>query len=133
MTLIHWLNQFPPFIEEVTEQICRQLAGRAITQDTGEDGVITGEVCGFRLVWPLNLEFADCVGLTCAIPFSAFGVATGTARSADGQEVTFTREGPVFGTVDIAFPDSEWSLEAYLRIYPDITRVVHVESVEFDD
>ena len=130
MSLIHWLNQHPVFIEEVTFQVQEDMTGRPMEQATGAEG-LTGEIIGFKLILPLHLEFAECVGLTCAIPFKAVGVATVRCQSPAGEEFTFTREGQVYGVVDVRFPERGWSPDAYLRMYPHIERIVSVESVEF--
>lgn len=130
MHLIEWLNQHPPFMEEVASQIREQLLGKAITHGL-EKGIQEGTVTEFLLTGPLVLEFADCVGLTCSIPFHGKGVATGITAE-DGDSFT-TPEGDVFGYVDIAVPEAAWGVEAYLRMYPHIERVVSVESVEFNN
>ena len=130
MHLIEWLNQHPPFMEEVASQIREQLLGKAITHGL-EKGIQEGTVTEFLLTGPLVLEFADCVGLTCSIPFHGRGVATGIMAE-DGDSFT-TPEGDVFGYVDIAVPEAAWGAEAYLRMYPHIERVVSVESVEFNN
>ena len=130
MSLIHWLNQHPVFIEEVTSQVQEDMTGRPMEVAAGAEGP-SGEVIAFRLILPLQLDFAECVGLTCAIPFKALGVATGRTQSPAGEEITFTREGQVHGIVDVRFPEGGWSPDAYLRMYPHIERIVSVESVEF--
>ncbi|MES2469443.1 MAG: hypothetical protein V4675_19215 [Verrucomicrobiota bacterium] len=130
MHLIQWLNQHPPFIEEVESQIREQLPGRAITHGL-EEGIQEGTVTEFQLSGPLVLEFAECVGLTCSIPFHGRGVATGITAE-DGEPFT-TPEGDVFGYVDVAFPEEGWGVEAYLRMYPRIERAVCVEPVEFNN
>ncbi|MES2466406.1 MAG: hypothetical protein V4675_03810 [Verrucomicrobiota bacterium] len=130
MSLIPWLNQHPVFIEEVTFQVQEDMIGRPI-ELTSEEASHAGEVIAFKLILPLQLDFADCVGLTCAIPFKAIGLATGRCQSPSGGDFTFTREGQVHGVVDVRFPEGGWSPEAYLRMYPHIERIVSVESVEF--
>lgn len=129
MHLINWLNEYPPFIEEVSDQVREAMKGRAISHGL-PDGKAEGEVTAFRLTAPLVLEFADCVDLTCAIPFRCSGVATGIAE--DGSVFT-TAEGSVHGIVDTRFPDDKWSMEAYLRMYPHIERIVSVDAVEFEN
>lgn len=130
MSLIHWLNQHPVFIDEVTFQVQEDMTGRPI-EESSKEGSPTGEVIAFKLLLPLQLDFAECVGLTCAIPFKAVGVATGRHKSPSGDDITFTRDGQVHGVVDVRFPEEGWSPEAYLRMYPHIERIVSVESVEF--
>ena len=130
MHLIAWLNQHPPFVEEVKSQIREQMLGRAITHGL-EEGIQEGTVTEFQLSGPLVLEFAECVGLTCSIPFHGRGVATGITAE-DGEPFT-TPEGDIFGCVDVAFPEERWGVEAYLRMYPHIERVVCVESVELNN
>ena len=130
MSLIHWLNQHPVFIEEVTSQVQAEMLGRAMDH-AATQGTTIGEVTAFKLLLPLQLDFAECVDLTCAIPFKAVGLATGRTRLLDGRMISFTREGQVHGVVDVRFPESGWSPEAYLRMYPHIERIVSVESVEF--
>lgn len=132
MSLIAWLNQHPVFIEEVSFQVEQDLKGRPIHQ-SGEMGALSGAVTAFKLLLPLQLDFAECVALTCAIPFQAVGLATGVAQLSDGTETTFTRKGHVHGIVDVRFPEEGWSPEAYLRMYPHIERIVEVESVEFTE
>ncbi|MDB6072332.1 MAG: hypothetical protein JWL81_3503 [Verrucomicrobiales bacterium] len=132
MSLIHWLNQHPVFIEEVTFQVQDDMKGRPIHQ-TSEAGNLKGEVTDFKLLLPLQLDFAECLGLTCAIPFKATGVATGQGLLPGGKTVNFTREGQVYGVVDVRFPEGGWSPEAYLSMYPHIERIVSVESVEFTE
>jgi len=126
MSLIHWLNQHPDFIEEVTAQVVEAMVGRPFTK-ADSAGEPTIPISHFRMLLPIQLEFAECVGSTCAIPFQANGIAVGK----DGEE-EFSRRGLVHGVVDVAFPEVGWSQDAYLRMYPHIERVVSVENVEFE-
>lgn len=127
---IEWLNQHPAFVEEVESQIREQLLGKSITHGL-EKGIQEGTVTEFRLTGPLVLEFTECVGLTCSIPFHGRGMAADITAE-DGGPFS-TSEGDVFGYVDVAFPDVGWGGEAYLRMYPRIERVVCVESVDFNN
>lgn len=131
MSLISWLNQHPVFIEEVTLQVEENMKGREIRRLTDE-GETPGVIVTFKLLLPIQLEFAECVGLACSIPFTARGLATGTGDCPQRIQKTFTRKGHVRGIVNVSFPSDAWSPDAYLRMYPHIERIVVVESVEFD-
>lgn len=131
MSLISWLNQHPVFIEEVTFQVEDAMKGREIAQ-LPQEGSGQGIITQFRLLMPITLQFAECVGCTCAIPFEASGIATGESATDSATKTAFTRRGKVFGVVDVRFPSDSWSPDAYLRMYPHIERLVVVESVEFE-
>ena len=116
MSLIHWLNQHPVFIKEVTFQVQEEMAGRPIEPSSEESG-LTGEVIAFKLILPLQLDFAGCVGLTCAIPFKAVGVATGRCPSPSGGEITFRKENPArgFGSKPETLPGASHSISITMR------------------
>ena len=76
------------------------------------------------------MAFAECVGLTCAIPFRAVGLATGLAPLLEGRKIISTRKGYLHNIVDVRFPEERWSPEAYPRMYPHIE---HIGGVEFEE
>ena len=80
----------------------QDLKGRPINQSGGQ-GSLSGKATAFNLLLTLQLAFAECAGLTCAIPFRAVGLATGLAPLSEGREITSTRKDHLHGIVDFAF------------------------------
>ena len=127
MNIIEWLTHYPPFIAEVAAKIEVELRGISISA-----GRFSGLIEDVIFTSPLDFEPGECVGSTCAVAFSGRYKVSGTGKDDQGAMATITKEGSLFGYVDVAYPEAAADAVPFEGIYQQIERAVSVEETGFE-
>ena len=112
------------FRNEVSALIVQQIMGRQCTGYPG--GAATpGIIVAYELNAPLVFGPPEGSGLQFDLDFESRGVASGHCKTSDGEDYTYSKDGPVLGRIFIGLgPDSliEGSLEEIIKgTIPEIT------------
>ena len=127
MTLIEWLIHYPPFIAEVSAKLQVELKGVPISE-----GQYCGVISDFEQTTPLDFEPGQCVDNNCMVFFSTRCKVAGMGTDEHRATKSMKKEGSVFGTVDVSWPEGAEDAVPFESIYASIQRLVAVEETGFE-
>ncbi len=127
MTLIEWLLHYPPFVAEVSAKFQVELKGVPISE-----GRFAGEITDLEQTAPLDFEPGQCVDNSCMVFFSTRCKVAGLGTDEHRTTKPLEKEGSVFGTVDVSWPEGAEDAVPFESIYATIQRVVAVEETGFE-
>lgn len=127
MNIIEWLTHYPPFIAEVAAKVEVELKGTSISA-----GRFSGLIDDVTLTAPLDFEPGECFRSTCAVAFSSRCKVSGTGKDDQGAMASITKDGSLFGYVDVAYPEGAADAVPFESIYQQIERDVRVEETGFE-